>query len=339
VRYVIHGAGAIGATIGARLFEQGADVVLLARGPHLAALRDRGLRFGDPERTRVLQIPVAGHPCEVAWRDDEVVVLAVKGQDTPAALDDLASTASPSVAVVCAQNGVDNERQVLRRFADVYGMCVMMPATHLEPGAVDADSLPVVGVLDLGRIPSGTDERAERIARDLSASGFSSRPEPDILRWKYEKLLLNLTSGVRAACGPERDDTERDAEVRRDLEQRLQAEALACYAAAGIELPTPEERRRRYDGMLTPRPIPGRPRAAGSAWQSLARGTGSVEVDAINGEIVLLGRLHGVPTPVNALVQRVTRDLAQRGAPPGSMALGDLAAYVEAAVAAEVGAR
>ena len=70
----------------------------------------------------------------------------------------------------------------------------------------------------------------------------------------------------------------------------------------------------------------GRARVAGSGWQSLARGTGSIEVDQLNGEVVLLGRLHGVPTPVNELLQQVGHELVQAGAAPGSLTEAELLA-------------
>jgi 2-dehydropantoate 2-reductase len=325
-RFVVYGAGAIGAAIGARLFESGHEVLLIARGAHFAALKERGLCYSDPERTRVLPIPVAGHPAEIGWRSADVVLLAVKGQDTQAALTSLAAVAPPTIPIICAQNGVDNERAALRRFARVYGMCVMMPATHVEPGVVDAESLPTVGVLDTGRYPTGVDELVEQVAADLSASGFSSLPDPDIMRWKYEKLLLNLSTGLRAACGLPGGDDEQQRVLRRELESRLRAEALACYAAEGVVLPSAAERSARFDGQLTRRPIPGRSVGGGSGWQSLARRTGHVEVDYVNGEIVLLGRVHGIATPVNETIQRVASDLARRGLPPGSSDLTTVAA-------------
>jgi 2-dehydropantoate 2-reductase len=67
------------------------------------------------------------------------------------------------------------------------------------------------------------------------------------------------------------------------------------------------------------RPIEGQRRGGGSTWQSLERGLGSVETDYLNGEIVLLGRLHGVPTPVNALMQRLTAQAARDGVAAGSV--------------------
>ncbi len=77
----------------------------------------------------------------------------MKTQDTQAALDALDTAAGPPGAVACAQNGVDNERMALRHHDLVYAICVMCPATHLEPGVVAASSSPVSGILDLGVYP------------------------------------------------------------------------------------------------------------------------------------------------------------------------------------------
>ncbi|MBV8960869.1 MAG: ketopantoate reductase family protein, partial [Actinobacteria bacterium] len=77
------------------------------------------------------------------------------------------------------------------------------------------------------------------------------------------------------------------------------------------------------------RPINGERRGGGSSWQSLRRRTGSIEADYLNGEIVMLGRLHGVPTPANALLQQVANRMAADGAPPGSVDVEDLLAQLE----------
>jgi 2-dehydropantoate 2-reductase len=68
----------------------------------------------------------------------------------------------------------------------------------------------------------------------------------------------------------------------------------------------------------------------GSSWQSLARGTGSVEADYLNGEIVLLGRQYGVPTPVNETLQRLANTAARERRSPGSMTVAEVTAAVEA---------
>ena len=70
--------------------------------------------------------------------------------------------------------------------------------------------------------------------------------------------------------------------------------------------------------------IPGHPRTGGSTWQSLMRGLPTTEADFLNGEIVLVGKLHGVPTPCNRMLQKVTNEMARTGKRPGSMTLEEL---------------
>jgi 2-dehydropantoate 2-reductase len=320
MRFVIYGAGAIGGTIGARLHQHGHDVVLIARGPHLDAIRATGLRFETPIESVALPVPAAGHPSEIDWRTGDVVILTTKTQQTPQALDDLRSAAGTAVPVVCAQNGVENERLAARVFDHVYAMLVYLPATHLEPGVVQASAAPVCGILDAGVYPHGVDTTITEVTAAIDSSSLSAKPTPDIMRWKYAKLLANLGNAIQAAC-----DQSDDA---RDLYRRVRAEAVACYEAAGITPASVEEEAERRKSMSRPAPIAGQARSGGSTWQSLARGTGSVEVDYLNGEIVLMGMLHGVPTPANAAMQRIARRMAIDGAPPGSMRLADIEAEI-----------
>jgi 2-dehydropantoate 2-reductase len=317
MRVVILGAGGIGGTIGARLHQAGYDVALIARGAHLDAVRTSGLTLETPEERVTLRIPAYGHPHEVDWRDDDVVVMAAKSQDTEAAAGDLAAAAG-QVPVVSAQNGVANERTLARWFGSVHGMCVMMPTAHLEPGVVQAHSVAATGILDLGAFPLGTDRVDDELAAALRASRFECEARPDIMRWKYRKLLNNLGNAVQALCGAEMagDDVRQCLEV-------LDAEAQAAFAAAGLDPVTEEEDDARRADHLQLRPIGDAPRGGGSTWQSLSRGVG-VETDFLNGEIALLGRLHGVPTPANARIQALMSRAAATGAPPGSMSAADL---------------
>lgn len=310
MRFVIYGAGAIGATIGARLHQAGQAVTLIARGPHLEALQRDGLELQTPEETSRLRIPAVGSPAEVETGGGDVVLLTMKTQDTADALTELQAVADPAVAVVCAQNGVENERLALRRFAGVYGLCVYLPAQHLQPGVVQAFAGPTLGVLDLGRAPSGVDRRAEEIAATLRAGSFAAEARPDIMAWKYDKLLSNLGNAVEVLFGP----SERGG----DLHQRARAEALACYEAAGIAFADPAEVARRREALPPLRPVGGQAHSGGSSWQSLARGSGSVESDYLNGEIALLGRIHGVATPVNVALAQTASRMAREGAQPGS---------------------
>jgi 2-dehydropantoate 2-reductase len=332
MRYIVIGAGAVGGTIGGRLAQAGHEVVLVARGRHLDALRAQGgLRLATPEGMSVIGVPAVGGPDEVELTSDDVLLLTAKTQDAEAALAGWAwkpvkggpgqngTVAAEDLPVLCAQNGVASERLALRRFRHVYGVCVWLPATHLEPGAVEAQGAPLSGLLHVGRYPSGTDETIERIGADLAASRFLAPVVPDIMRWKHGKLLANLANAIEAVCGLG-DHSE--------LRRRVRAEGKAVLGAAGIPYASNEENARFRDDQVKIVKINGTERGGGSSWQSLTRGTGSIEADYLNGEIVLLGRELGVPTPVNEVLQRLANQAAADRRAPGSLTPTEVLALV-----------
>jgi 2-dehydropantoate 2-reductase len=213
------------------------------------------------------------------------------------------------------QNGVENERRVLRHFP-TYGMCVMCPASQLRPGVVQVHSAPTSGLLDLGCYPSGLDARGQAIADAIGTTTFQSVAREDIMRWKYRKLLMNLANAVEALCGPDGRSSALAREARREGKEAL--------SAAGIDVVSAEEdRARRGDHLQMSDTASGEWRG-GSSWQSLARGAGSIEAEYLNGEIVLLGGLYGVPTPVNALLQRLALRAAAEGTAPGTWRIDEL---------------
>ncbi len=321
MRFVVFGAGAIGGVVGARLHEAGLDVVLIARGAHHDAIAHDGLTLETPEGRTTLPIPVLEHPEAVSWNEDDIVLLATKSQDSPGALLALRDAAPDGTPVVCLQNGVVNERLALRLFADVYGAVVMVPAAHLEPGIVQAYGTALTGVIDIGRYPTGVDERCRECCEALGTARFSSAPRPDVMRLKYAKLIANLANAVGAICGADSD--------REGLVERARAEGREVLRAAGIEFAAAEvdDVTARWQ-RLGVRDIDGRKRAGSSTWQSLARGAGTVETDYLNGEIVMLARLHGVGAPVNERLQGLAREMARAGHAPGWLRLEDVLAGV-----------
>jgi len=318
VRYVVYGAGAVGGVIGAHLHLAGHPTTLVARGEHLAAILEDGLVLDRVEGRRAVPVPAVPVAGDVEWGDDTVVLLCVKSHQTTAALDDLAAHAPGDTVVVSAQNGIANEPAALRMFEATYSICVMLPSTHLEPGVVVQKCHPTPGILDVGRVPAGADETAEAIAADLRAAGFESLARPDIMAWKRRKLLLNVGNSVDAACAPGPAADRLEALAREEAELVMAATGLPCVSAEA-------DRERRGDTLRTRDDLPV-PRG-GSTFQSLSRGT-ATEIDYLTGEVVLLGRLHGVPTPVNALLQRTCRDLARAGGAPRSLDPADLLALV-----------
>lgn len=125
---------------------------------------------------------------------------------------------------------------------------------------------------------------------------------------------------MEAVCGPEARP--------RPLTRLVRAEGEAVLRAAGIGHASTAEDQARRGSLLDLQPVAGRRRPGGPAWQSLARRTGVTETDHLNGEIVMLGRLQGVPTPANTLIAQLAGQLARTGSQPGVIPADDVLAQV-----------
>lgn len=320
MRFIIYGVGAIGGTIAAALTLAGREVAGIARGKMLDAIQANGLLFRTPGGEHRVQFPCHAGPEEIAFQPDDVIILTMKGQDTHEALLALRAAGVTTQAVVCGQNGVANERDALRLFPNVYGMTVMLPGDYTQPGEVNCFGGPKYGMFDLGRYPAGADATAEAIAEHLQAANFAVFVQDEVMRSKHGKLLENLGNVLDAALGRASDF--------QDIADRARDEGRAVYRAAGIAWTEIDRNEPRRKGLFELRDVPGASRTGSSSAQSLKRGSGSIETDYLNGEIVLLGRLHGVPTPVNAgLVALGQRLIASRLA-PGAVSRDEVAALL-----------
>jgi 2-dehydropantoate 2-reductase len=337
MRYVIIGAGAIGGSIAARLAQHSVEhpPLLIARGAHGDAIRANGLRLRTPDEDVSVPIDVASSPAEVKLRADDVLVLATKTHQAEAALtqwvdqpvfddtDSVVGTSGDRLPVLLALNGVASERIALRLFDHVYGVCVWMPAVHLEPGEVILRIAPASGIFIIGRYASAQDD-ADRelfanIESDWTASSLGIHVVDDVMRWKYTKLLSNLGNAPQALLAR--------TEPIDEVVDTLRDEAIAVYRAAGIDWASDDEEKVWRGDLFNVRKVPGTPdELGGSSWQSLARGSGSIETDYLNGEIAYLARSLGSRAPLNAVVQRLARQAAVSGAPVGSMTVADLEA-------------
>ncbi|WP_103382031.1 rhodanese-like domain-containing protein [Pseudonocardia dioxanivorans] len=323
-RYVVIGAGAVGATLAAELHTAGIATVLVARGAHLDALRAGGLRYLRPDGEHVVDVPVAAGPAEVDLRAGDVLVLATKAQDAESTIADWAwrpvkggLSAAESLPVLVLQNGLDTELVALRRFATVYGAAVWSPSTYLVPGEVESPAAPAVGIVWVGRFPGGHDARLAPIADDLRAARHLVEVVEDIPRWRAGKLLGIVVNALDALYRP--------SPLRDRVAAALSAEAREVYAAAGrLAADLPADTTLDLSQFVS-HPIPGRPPAGRSTWQSLQRGA-SLESDFLNGEIVLLARLHGVDAPHNAAALARIRRAEREGTTAGSLGDDDLRA-------------
>jgi 2-dehydropantoate 2-reductase len=319
MRFIVYGVGAIGGTFAAALAKAGHEVVGIARGQMLEAIRKAGgLTFRTVGGTHFVKFDVVAEPSEIRFRPDDAIFLAMKGQDTAEALEALRAAGVTTQAIVCAQNGVNNERAALRLFPNVYGMTVMLPADYLVAGEVACYGTPKYGICDLGRYPQGLDDNVAQIAAALDSANFLGVPMEHVMRSKYGKLIENLGNVVEAALG----HGNKSAAVM----AAVQDEAKAVYRASGVEWIDIGGHPPRRAGVMEMGPVDGAHRTGGSSTQSLKRGTGSIETDWLNGEIALMGRLAGVPTPYNAALVAVSTELIDKGAKPGSMTEAELKA-------------
>lgn len=318
MRIVVYGTGAIGGGVAAALHRGGTDVVAISRGAQLEALRTKGLRLRTPDRDDVVRFPVVANPRDADIGPDDMILLAMKGQDTTEALEDLRAAGVTDQHIFCLQNGVANEAKALRLFPNVHGVTVMMPAIFTVPGEVVVQSQPKIGLFYVGRYPHGSDAADARLCDALNAGDIAAFVKEDVMATKYGKLLMNLSNIVGAALGHNAPAP--------GLRARMQAEGEAALTAAGIvweDVGMNHPDRRAYMNFTK---VPGVETVGTSTTQSFLRGSKRVETDWLNGEIVYLGRLHDVPVPVNAYLTRLAARMARDGIAPGSISLSEIEA-------------
>ena len=299
-RLVVLGAGGIGAGIGGLLAAAGLPVRLVARGDHGRAMLRDGLRLRGPGWERHLELDV-GSLGEV--RADELVVLATMAQDAEAAIAAL----PPARKIVSFGNSPATEQMLQERGHSVLGAVVYVPATRLAPGVVDLHGSPVPGAILVGAWPGGADPVAGWLVGWLNRAGLRAREVPDVRLWKLSKLETNLGGIVQALC----------AEACPDLVAALGTEARACYAAAGLAVPTVGALMEAV-GPLSLAPVGGLPRDGGSTWQALQRGQ-ELETRLLNGEIVRMAERQGGSAPLNSALVTLASRAVREGWRPGAL--------------------
>lgn len=340
-RYVIIGAGAIGGGIGARLVQAGLPTVLVARGDHLDALQRDGLRMRTPSEDLTLPVDAAGSIRELTLTLDDVLVISTKTQQVGDVLPELADaevhdargdvvgTAGDLLPVFLATNGVAAEDLAARYLRRVFGVCIWMPAVHLDPGEVILRGVPITGILHLGRAPGtaadATDHALlQQVAADWRRATFDIALPTNVMAWKHRKLISNLGNVADALVD--------DPRAARSVITKADAEARTVLAAARIEVTDDETEAAARAQGFTVEPVPGLEdrRFGSSTWQSLSRSSGSIETDYLNGEVVRIAHSVGRSAPVNALLARLGRAAVRDRRRPGWLAADELVRLVEA---------
>jgi 2-dehydropantoate 2-reductase len=328
-RYVIAGAGAIGASAAALLScRAAASVICVGRPASAAALRAGVVVKLDDQEIEV-GLPAVAGVSELEPRAGDVLIVTTKSQDTEAIVEELSSIYDvASVPIVSLQNGVANEGIIASRFRRVYAGLVFFSATQVSSRLI---LVPPGRYVAFGLYPSGVDELAEAIAEDFSRTGFDSMASAHVMSMKYGKLVANLNNATHAITGYWLELGSTDEEMRR-LMLAVREEGIRILDAAGIEVePPPGERspiRIREWSERLKRPVDPEKRrqAAGlderdrthaSTSQDLYFGRRTSEAEFLNGEIVRLGKNLGVPTPYNSALLEIVTAMFERGLQPG----------------------
>lgn len=323
-RYVIIGAGAVGASLAAQFKSAGISYALVGRGAQIRHIREHGLTYERPAGAQQVRLNAFDTEDPPDLTVDDILVLTVKSQDVEHATAFWArrpvagtpETAGYRLPLVTLQNGVAAEPLASRRFAHVYGASILTPARFTETGTVVAGGSPQVGAFVLGAYPSGVDDTAKAIGADLAKANYLVEVRADVLRWKAAKLVYNVKNVLEIFAG--------SAEEVSSIGEALSQEATEVLTAAGYEIAQPSERKVSLQGW-GPAPDSGIRPGQQSTWQSFTRGVPS-EVDYLNGEIVQLGRIHGIKVPWNRSVQEAAARLALAEAAPGAITLAEVRA-------------
>jgi len=333
-RYVIVGAGAIGGTVGGVLARAGIPTLLVARGRHAETLESAGLMLRTPDGIFHTPVTAVAAAEELRLTPDDVLVFTTKTQQLDVALQQWVDqpvhgpngpigTAGDLLPVLTALNGVVAEEKALRYFRRVFGVCVWLPAVHLEAGEVIVRSWPVAGQFHIGRWPaalrtSADDELLGALDTAWTAAGIRVNVVDDVAAWKYNKLLSNLGNAVGALAAGGTDLGALVAPLRDEAEHVLR---YAGIDFVSFDVTTAA----RSDGP-TPRPVPDTDTgASNSTWQSLSRNTGDVETDFFNGEIVRIAHRHGIDAPINAALARAAREAVRNQVGPSHYSVAELA--------------
>jgi 2-dehydropantoate 2-reductase len=293
MRIAVIGAGGVGGYFGGRLAQAGADVTLVARGAHRAAIAAEGLRLVSPQGDAVVPLAVVDDPAAIGPVD--VAIVAVKLWDTAAALARIGPLLGPDTAVMSLQNGVgkDDALRVAVGAEHVVGGLCYVAAVIERPGVIrQTGSMQRIVVAEYGGRESA---RLEPFVAACRAAGIDAALAPDIERALWEKFVF-LTGLSGATCAIRQPVGVIRAEPRaRALLEALFRETVAVGRARGVNLdPDYAADRLAFCDALPPA-------TTSSMHGDLERGN-RLELPWLQGALAELGRAANVPTPATDFV-------------------------------------
>jgi 2-dehydropantoate 2-reductase len=303
VRIAVYGAGGVGGYFGGRLAQAGAEVYFIARGAHLQALREHGLRVRSVKGDFDVPAPATDDPAEVGPCD--FVLFCVKTFDTDAAAARLGPLIGGGTAVVSLQNGVENEEKIARAVGDdhVMGGAAFIFAEIAEPGVILHTGGPTS--ITFGELDGRTSQRAKRLLARCEQAGFAAELSASIKTVLWAKLTFicaqaGLTAAVRLPIGE-----IRTADAAWAAFSRLVAEVSAVAEADGYPVPLAAQER----ALALAQSI--EPGSFSSLHDDLVAGR-RMELEALHGFIVRRAARHGLAVPTSEAVYAILQPWAIR---------------------------
>jgi 2-dehydropantoate 2-reductase len=294
MRIAVIGTGGIGAPYGASLAKAGADVTFVARGAHLAAMRENGLRVeGDRGETHIRPAQATDDIAGIGTVD--FVLSCVKLWDVEQAAEQIRPIVGPHTAVIPLQNGIDAAERMIRILGDepVMGGMAFVTGTIVAPGVVRQTG--TYQQMTFGELDGQISERGERLRDLCEAAGFEGVLSPDIMVPVWLKFLLlvplsGLNALTRLPLGKWREDPDLV-----NLYEAALRETVEVGRAERVRLPP--DCAEKTVAMMRSMP----PHHTTSMGNDLLRGN-RLELPWFAGKVAELGRRHGIPTPVNGFI-------------------------------------
>jgi 2-dehydropantoate 2-reductase len=294
MRTIVLGTGGVGGYFGGLMARAGQDIGFVARGAHLEALQQRGLRV-QSVKSGEFEMPVRASQNPADLGEADLVLFCVKSYDTAIAAESIRPVMKPDTAVISLQNGVDNEEAIdsVLGAGHVMGGAAYIESTITEPGVIA--QLSGLCRLAFGELNGNRSERAARIDEEFRAAGIDAVWAEDInqtlwLKFMFISAMAGLTTLTGQPIGPIAHTPESAAVLKAVIE-----EAASVGRAAGVNIP--DKAVDQTFNMATT--APGTMRS--SMQRDMERGR-AIEIDALNGAVARIGARYGVPTPVNSTI-------------------------------------
>jgi 2-dehydropantoate 2-reductase len=302
-RIAVYGAGGVGGYFGARLARAGADVHFIARGDHLHALREHGLRVRSVKGDFRVRAQVTDDPADIG--PCQFVLVCVKTFDTDAAAARLGPLMGDGTAVVSLQNGIENEEKLARAVGEdhVMGGAAFIFAEIAEPGVIVHSGGPAS--ITFGELDGRTSQRAQRLLAWCEQAGFDAELSASIKTVLWAKLAFicaqaGMTAAVRLPIGE-----IRTVDVAWAAFSRLVAEVCAVAEADGSPVPQAAQ----DSALALAQAI--EPESFSSLHDDLVAGR-RMELEALHGFVVRRAAQHGLAVPMSDAVYAMLQPWAVR---------------------------